>query len=76
MNLVGDLVKKRAMPIHLSSDEEISFHNGKEIYIGLTISQDCVLEAKLSLTEDTIGLQEAYKYLKKKLLTISKIIVL
>lgn len=56
------------MPVHLASDEKIRFHNGKEVYIGLTSSQDCVLGAELPLTENTIGLQEAYKVFKTKAL--------
>ena len=64
MSIVGSLVKKEGIPVHLAADEKISFHNGKEVYIGLTSSQDCILGAELSLREDTIGLQEAYDVFK------------
>jgi hypothetical protein len=40
MSLVDSLVKKRDIPLHLASDEKISFHNGKVVYIGLTSSQE------------------------------------
>ena len=43
MSIVGSLVKKKEIPVHLAWDEKISFHNGKEVYIGLNSSQDCIL---------------------------------
>jgi hypothetical protein len=68
MSIVGSLVKKSEVPVHVASDEKISFHNGKEVYIGLTSSRDCILGAELSLSEDTAGLQEAYEVFKTEAL--------
>lgn len=72
--MLGSLVKKGNVPTHLASDEKMSsggvpLHNGKEVYIGLTSSQDgsplrLYLGAELSLTEDTVGLQESYQVFK------------
>lgn len=35
--------QEKEIPVHLAWDEKISFHNGKEVYIGLNSSQDCIL---------------------------------
>jgi hypothetical protein len=68
LSIVGSLVKKQPIPTHLAADEKISHWNGKEVYIGLTSSVDCVLGAELSMKEDTENLQEAYGVFKSEAL--------
>lgn len=60
ISVVGSVTKRGALPIHLAADEKVTYWNGQEVYIGLSISGDCVLGAELSLKEDTAQLQEAY----------------
>jgi hypothetical protein len=36
----------------LTADEKITFLNGKEVYACVTVGENCILGADLSLTED------------------------
>ena len=51
ISIVGSLHKVGNIPEHLASDEKISYWNGKEVYIGMTGSKDCLLGAELSMSE-------------------------
>jgi hypothetical protein len=43
LSIVGSLHKKGQLAEHLAADEKITFLNGKETYLALTSSKDCVL---------------------------------
>jgi hypothetical protein len=66
ISITGSLVKTGQVPQHLAADEKITYWNGKEAYIGLTSSQECVLGAELSMKEDTESLQDAYGVFKSE----------
>jgi hypothetical protein len=68
MSIVGSLCKTVETPVHLAADEKISFWNGEEVYIAMTSGRDCVLGIELSLSEDTLGLKEAYSVFKEEAL--------
>jgi len=68
LSIVGSICKKTHLPEHLAADEKITFLNKKESYIALTSSQDCVLGADLSMSEDTEGLQQSYGIFKSEAL--------
>lgn len=69
MSIVGSVCKKEEST-HLAADEKVTFINGKESYIALMSVQDCVLGAGFSLSEDTVGLQEAYSEFKTEALDV------
>lgn len=59
ISIVGSACK-RALPQHLAADEKVSFWNDQEIYVAMTASGDCLLGAEISMSEDAVGLTEAY----------------
>ena len=48
------------------SDEKHSRLNGENVYIAITIAEDCVLGTSVSLTADTEGLIEAYGHFQRE----------
>ena len=68
ISIVGSLSKTGNLPEHLAADEKITWINGKEAYVALTSSKDCILGADLSTSEDTIGLEESYGIFKSEAL--------
>lgn len=72
ISIVGSLHKTGKLPEHLASDEKISYWNGKEIYIAMTGSKDCVLGAEISMSEDTVGLKAAYSVFKQEALSVEE----
>jgi len=68
LSIIGSLVKKQPVPTNLAADQKISYWNGKEVYIGLTSSADCILGAELSMKQDIENLQEAYGVFKSEAL--------
>lgn len=71
-SIVGTTVKSPDLLAEsLTADEKITFLNGKEIYACVTVGEDCILGADLSLTEDEDGLKESYDIFKQESLNIS-----
>ena len=71
-SIVGTTVKNPALLSQsLTADEKITFLNGKEIYACMTVGDNCILGADLSLTEDQQGLKESYGTFKQEALNIS-----
>lgn len=71
-SIVGTTVKSSALLAEsLTADEKITFLNGKEVYACVTVGEDCILGADLSLTEDEEGLKESYDVFKQEALNIS-----
>jgi hypothetical protein len=68
ISIVGSLCKTGELPDHVAADEKITWFNGKEAYVALTSSRDCVLGADLSMSEDTRGLEESYGVFKSEVL--------
>ncbi|MDZ7900625.1 MAG: hypothetical protein U5N85_21680 [Arcicella sp.] len=70
-SIVGTTVKSpNLLTESLTADEKITFLNGKEIYACVTVGEDCILGADLSLTEDEEGLKESYGVFKQEALNI------
>lgn len=66
-NLVGTTVKEdEKMPVDLLADEKHAKAHGDKWYIGMTVAQDCVLGASVSLTADAEGLIGAYQVFKEE----------
>jgi len=71
-SIVGTTVKNPALLSQsLTADEKITFLNGKEIYACMTVGDNCILGADLSLTENEQGLKESYGTFKQEALNIS-----
>lgn len=76
-SVVGTTIKSpNLIPPSLTADEKavrrpITFLNGKEVYACVTVGNDCMLGADLSLTEDEDGLKESYGVFKEEALNIS-----
>ena len=70
-SLVGSSVKDtNLLPKDLTSDEKITFWNGKEIYVCITTGNNCILGADISHTEDEAGLRESYQVFKSEALNL------
>ncbi len=60
-NLVHTTVKAAShLPPHLLADEKITWLNGEEVEVAVTVGADCVLGAALALQPDTESLTAAY----------------
>jgi hypothetical protein len=71
-SIVGTTVKSPDLLAEsLTADEKITFLNGKEVYACVTVGENCILGADLSLTEDEDGLKESYDIFKQESLNIS-----
>ena len=71
-SIVGTTVKSPDLLAEsLTADEKITFLNGKEVYACVTVGENCILGADLSLTEDEDGLKESYDVFKQEALNIA-----
>jgi hypothetical protein len=71
-SIVGTTVKNSdLLSQSLTADGKITFLNGKEIYACMTVGDNCIVGADLSLTEDERGLKESYDIFKQEALNIS-----
>lgn len=71
-SIVGTTVKNPDLLAEsLTADEKITSLNGKEIYACVTVGENCILGADLSLTEDEHGLKESYDVFKQESLNIA-----
>jgi hypothetical protein len=71
-SIVGTTVKRPdLLPESLTADEKITFLNGKEIYACVTVGENCILGADISLTEDEDGLKKSYEVFKQETLNIA-----
>ncbi len=60
-NLVQTTVKNpKRLPKHLLADEKITWLNGEEVEVAVTVGDECVLGAALALRPDTEHLTAAY----------------
>lgn len=70
-SIVGTTVKApNLLAESLTADEKITFLNGKEVYACVTVGENCILGADLSLTEDEDGLKESYGVFKQEALNL------
>jgi hypothetical protein len=58
----------KKLPDDWLSDEKHTYFNGEKAYIAITVAQDCVFGASISLTADTDGLTEAYGHVQQEIL--------
>ena len=64
-SVVGTTVKDaHQLPKDLLADEKHTCFNGEKAYIAITVGDDCVLGASLTLDADEKGLTEAYGHVK------------
>ena len=64
-SLVGTTLKEPAhLPEHLLADEKHTLFNGEKAYLALTVAEDCVWGASLTLAADEKELTEAYRSFK------------
>jgi hypothetical protein len=61
---VKDLEK---LPKDLLADEKHIYINGEKAYIAMTVANDCILGASISLTADEDGLTEAYGHFQAEI---------
>jgi len=71
-SIVGTTVKDAdKLPADLLADEKHTRFNGDKAYIAITVGQDCVLGASISLAADEDGLTEAYGHFKTEAQNLS-----
>lgn len=71
-SLVGTTIKDaNLLPKDLTSDEKITFWNGKEVYACITTGNNCILGADISHTEDEAGLKQSYQVFKSEAQNLS-----
>jgi hypothetical protein len=70
-NLVQTTVKDPAkLPNHLLADEKITWLNGEEVEVAVTVGDDCVLGAAMALQPDTEQLTLAYGAFQQEVLHV------
>jgi hypothetical protein len=66
-NLVQTTVKDpHKLPRHLLADEKITWLNGEEVEVAVTVGDECVLGAAMALKPDTDNLTAAYGVFQKE----------
>jgi len=71
-NLVGTTVKDPdKLPSDVLADEKHARINGQKAYIAMTVADDCVLEASVTLGADEDSLTEAYGHFKTEAQNVS-----